>query len=71
MGKQMTDDLVARLRLLAGRTVDLPTHYEMTEAADRIEELQKQLSVSNKRIEELEDHILDMEYEMFERGERS
>ena len=67
----MTDDLVARLRLLAGRTVDLPTHYEMTEAADRIEELQKQLSVSNKRIEELEDHILDMEYEMFERGERS
>jgi hypothetical protein len=40
MGKQMTDDLVKRLRGLAGRTVDLPTHYEMTEAADRIEELQ-------------------------------
>jgi hypothetical protein len=37
----MTDDLVKRLRLLAGRTVDLPTHYEMTEAADRIEELEK------------------------------
>jgi hypothetical protein len=37
----MTDDLVERLRGLAGRTVDLPTHYEMTEAADRIEELNR------------------------------
>ena len=37
----MTDDLVKRLRGLAGRTVDLPTHYEMTEAADRIEELER------------------------------
>ena len=37
----MTDDLVKRLRGLAGRTVDLPTHYEMTEAADRIEELNR------------------------------
>ena len=36
----MTDDLVKRLRILAGRTVDLPTHYEMTEAADRLEELE-------------------------------
>jgi hypothetical protein len=36
----MTDDLVSRLRSLAGRTVDLPTHYEMTEAADRIELLE-------------------------------
>jgi hypothetical protein len=41
MGKPMTDDLVKRLRGLAGRTVDLPTHYEMTEAADRIEELER------------------------------
>jgi hypothetical protein len=41
MGKQMTDELVKRLRGLAGRTVDLPTHYEMTEAADRIEELNR------------------------------
>ena len=39
----MTDDLVSRLRSLAGRTVDLPTHYEMTEAADRIEELEAAL----------------------------
>jgi hypothetical protein len=39
----MTDDLVRRLRGLAGRTVDLPTHYEMTEAADRIEELEAAL----------------------------
>jgi hypothetical protein len=37
----MTDDLVKRLRLLAGRTVDLPTHYAITEAADRIEELNR------------------------------
>ena len=37
----MTDELVKRLRGLAGRTVDLPTHYEMTEAADRIEELNR------------------------------
>jgi len=36
----MTDDLVERLRGLAGRTVDLPSHFEMTAAADRIEELQ-------------------------------
>ena len=36
----MTDDIVRRLRSLAGRTVDLPTHFEMTEAADRIEELE-------------------------------
>ena len=36
----MTDDLVKRLRGLAGRTVDLPTHYETTEAADRIDKLQ-------------------------------
>jgi hypothetical protein len=36
----MTEDLVKRLRGLAGRTVDLPTHYEMTEAADRIDKLQ-------------------------------
>jgi hypothetical protein len=39
----MTDDLVTRLRSLAGRTVDLPTHYEMTEAADRIEQLEEAL----------------------------
>jgi hypothetical protein len=67
----MTDDLVKRLRLLAGKTVDLPEHYAMTEAADRIEELQKQRAASDKQIEELEDQIFDMEYEMFERGERS
>lgn len=36
----MTDDLVKRLRGLAGRTVDLPTHYEMTAAANQIEALQ-------------------------------
>ena len=67
----MTDDLVKRLRGVAGRTVDLPTHYEMTEAADRIEELQKQLAVSDKQIKELEEQILDTEYKMFERGECS
>jgi predicted nucleic acid-binding Zn-ribbon protein len=69
MGKQMTDDLVKRLRRdLASRFSAIIDNAEA--AADRIEELQKQLAVSNKRIEELEDHILDMEYEMFERGER-
>ena len=41
------------------------------EAAERIEELQKQRVASDKRIEELEEQIFDMEYEMFERGERS
>lgn len=66
----MTDDLVKRLRedLASGFSVIIDNAEA---AADRIEELQKQLAVSNKRIEELEDHILDMEYEMFERGERS
>jgi hypothetical protein len=39
----MTDDLVNRLRSLAGRTVDLPTHFEMTEAADHIERLEMAL----------------------------
>ena len=59
----MTDDLVKRLRVLAGRTVDLPTHYEMTEAADRIEQLQdiiakiqytnlrRDINAKNRRIE--------------------
>jgi hypothetical protein len=37
----MTDDLVKRLRMLAGRTIDLPTHYAITEAANRIEQLEK------------------------------
>ena len=36
----MTNNLVKRLRGLAGRTVDLPTHYEMTAAADHIEGLE-------------------------------
>ena len=39
----MTDDLVKRLRLLADKTVDLPEHYAITEAADRIEALEKAL----------------------------
>ena len=67
----MTDDLVARLRGLAGRTVDLPTHFEMTEAADRIEELQKQLAASDEEIRALRDEIENLEYEMCEMENRS
>tara|TARA_R110000868_G_scaffold64990_1_gene195050 strand:+ start:457 stop:660 length:204 start_codon:yes stop_codon:yes gene_type:complete len=67
----MTDDLVARLRLLAGKTVDLPEHYEMTEAADRIEALEKQLAASDKQIKKLEDEIENLEYEMCEMENRS
>ena len=64
----MIDDLVARLREAA-----LDYYYEdiIAAAAERIEELQKQRVASDKRIEELEEQIFDMEYEMFERGERS
>ena len=37
-------------------------------AADRIEELEKQLAASNRRIADLEDEIESLEYEIFELG---
>ena len=71
----MTDDLVTRLRDMCGKFGVLYSRdiydTDVAAAADRIEELQKQLAASNKQIEYLEDQIFDMEYEMFERGERS
>lgn len=63
----MTDDLVKQLRT----NFVVNRHPIFKQAADRIEELQKQLVASNKQIEDLEEQIFDMEYEMFERGERS
>ena len=43
----------------------------MKEAADRIEELQKQLAASDKQIKYLEDEIENLEYEMCEMENRS
>ena len=65
----MTDDLVKRLREVKdwwrepGRTAE--------QAADRIEELQKQLAASDKQIEYLEEEIENLEYEMCELENRS
>ena len=66
----MTDDLVKRLREdwtpIYGGCVGT-----MFEAADRIEELQKQLAASDKQIKYLEDEIENLEYEMCELENRS
>ena len=61
----MTDDLVGRLRrdLASGLSASIG---DTKEAADRIEELQKQLAASDKQIKELEDEIENLEYEMCE-----
>ena len=63
----MTDDLVTRLR-------DRDAYAESNgwdnvvfgQAADRIEELEKQLAEANRQIKELENELDNIEYEMCE-----
>jgi hypothetical protein len=47
----MTDDLVTRLRDLADCAVDVAPYETMLQAADRIEELKRQLSLVNNSLE--------------------
>ena len=71
----MTDDLVKRLRDMCGRDGILKCRdiydTDVVAAADRIEELQKQLAASDKQIKKLEDEIENLEYEMCEMENRS
>jgi cell division protein FtsB len=71
----MTDDLVARLRDMCGRDGILKCRdiydTDVVAAADRIEELQKQLAASDKQIKYLEEEIENLEYEMCELENRS
>jgi hypothetical protein len=47
----VTDDLVKRLRDLADCAVDVAPYETMLQAADRIEELARQLSLVNNSLE--------------------
>ena len=70
----MTDDLVERLRSWSEGDACLApvsTKEMIDSAADRIEELQKQLAASDKQIKYLEDEIKNLEYEMCELENRS
>ena len=71
----MTDDLVARLRDMCGQDGILKCRdiydTDVAAAADRIEELQKQLAASDKQIKKLEDELENLEYEMCEMENRS
>lgn len=70
----MTDDLVERLRSWSEGDACLApvsTKEMIDSAADRIEELQRQLSASDKQIKHLEDEIENLEYEMCEMENRS
>ena len=70
----MTDDLVERLRSWSEGDACLApvsTKEMIDSAADRIEELQKQLAASDKQIKYLEDEIENLEYEMCELENRS
>ena len=68
----MTDDLVARLRDRdAYAKSNGWDNVVFGQAADRIEELQKQLAASDKQIKKLEDEIENLEYEMCEMENRS
>jgi len=74
----MTDDLVKRLRAdeLPGdsqnkREARMALGKILDEAADRIEELEKQLAASDKQIKDLEDEIENLEYEICEMENRS
>jgi predicted nucleic acid-binding Zn-ribbon protein len=68
----MTDDLVEELR--KGWTEDgICENFDedvLLVAADRIEELQRELVEANVRIEYLEDEIVNLEYEIRELGSR-
>jgi chaperonin cofactor prefoldin len=70
----MTDDLVERLRSWSEGDACLApvsTKEMIDSAADRIEELQRQLAASDKQIKYLEDEIENLEYEMCEMENRS
>ena len=71
----MTDDLLKRLRDMCGQDGILACRdiydTDVVAAADRIEELQKQLAASDKQIKKLEDEIENLEYEMCEMENRS
>ena len=67
----MTDDLVKRLRDFTCDCFSGNSKHMAWEAADRIEELQKQLAASDKQIEYLEAEIENLEYEMCEMENRS
>jgi hypothetical protein len=62
----MSDDLVKRLRTMAG----IGWNPIGDEAANRIEELEKQHAASIKQIKELENELENMEYEMCEMENR-
>ena len=68
----MTDNLVEELR--KGWTEDgICENFDedvLLIAADRIEELQRELVEANVRIEYLEDEIVNLEYEIRELGSR-
>ena len=69
----MTDDLVKRLRSPMNVLYEYAADDGafLREAADRIEELQKQLAASYKQIKKLENEIENLEYEMCEMENRS
>jgi predicted nucleic acid-binding Zn-ribbon protein len=71
----MTDDLVARLRDMCGQDGILKCRdiydTDVVAAADRIEELQRQLAASDEEIRALRDEIENLEYEMCEMENRS
>ena len=68
----MTDDLVSRLRERDAYAKSIGwDNVVFGQAADRIEELQKQLAASDKQIKYLEDEIKNLEYEMCELENRS
>ena len=71
----MTDDFVKRLRAAGLPVTRIEARIELwkilQEAADRIEELQRQLAASDKQIKKLEDEIENLEYEMCEMENRS
>ena len=67
----MTDDLVKRLRDFTCDCFSGNSKHMAWDAADRIEELQKQLAASDKQIKYLEDEIENLEYEMCELENRS
>ena len=68
----MTDDLVKRLRDRdAYAKSNGWDNVVFGQAADRIEELQRQLAASDKQIEYLEAEIENLEYEMCELENRS
>ena len=68
----MTDDLVKRLRDRDAYAKSYGwENVVFGQAADRIEELQKQLAASDKQIKKLEDEIENLEYEMCEMENRS